>query len=88
MSINNFTRPKIAHFGAFDHDSYGDLIFPHIVEHFLPEFKFVHISPSGMSTPWNDAKNTYGSGNRGRIGKDDIRRKRYPITAACGQIRH
>ena len=58
MSINNFTRPKIAHFGAFDHDSYGDLIFPHIVEHFLPEFKFVHISPSGRPTPWNDAKNT------------------------------
>jgi polysaccharide pyruvyl transferase WcaK-like protein len=51
-------RLKIAHFGAFDHDSYGDLIFPFIVEHFLPEFDFIHISPSGKSTLWSDAKKT------------------------------
>ena len=37
---------------------------------------------------WDDTKDTNGSGNRGRIGKNDIGRKRYPITAACGQIRH
>ena len=37
---------------------------------------------------WNDAEDTNGSGNRGRIGKNNIGRKRYPITAACGQIRH
>ena len=53
-----FIRPKIAHFGAFDHDSYGDLIFPLLVEHFLPEFEFIHVSPSGNLTPWSDAKPT------------------------------
>ncbi len=37
---------------------------------------------------WNDAENTDRSGNRGRIGKNNIGRKRYPITAACGQICH
>lgn len=51
-------RLKIAHFGAFDHDSYGDLIFPLLVEHFLPEFDFIHVSPSGIPTPWPDAKKT------------------------------
>lgn len=58
MNNNKSIRKKIAHFGAFDHDSYGDLIFPHIVEYFLPEFEFVHISPSGRDTPWGDAKRT------------------------------
>lgn len=58
MTIHHKDRPKIAHFGAFDHDSYGDLIFPFIVEHYLPEFDFVHISPSGKTTPWIDAKKT------------------------------
>ncbi|CAM8401332.1 GT4_PimA-like domain containing protein [Candidatus Methylopumilus universalis] len=58
MIIKNKKRLKIAHFGAFDHDSYGDLIFPFIVEHFLPEFDFIHISPSGKSTLWSDAKKT------------------------------
>ncbi|MBU3585180.1 polysaccharide pyruvyl transferase family protein, partial [Polynucleobacter sp. AM-26B4] len=51
-------RLKIAHFGAFDHDSYGDLIFPFVVEHFLPEFQFVHVSPTGKRTQWPDAKPT------------------------------
>ena len=58
MTSKKLIRKKIAHFGAFDHDSYGDLIFPHIVEYLLPEFEFVHISPSGRDTPWSDAKKT------------------------------
>lgn len=47
---------KIAHFGAFNHDSYGDLIFPHIVEHFLDEFEIIHVSPSRSATKWVDQK--------------------------------
>lgn len=58
MTANKSIRKKIAHFGAFDHDSYGDLILPHIVEYFLPEFEIVHVSPSGRDTPWSDAKKT------------------------------
>jgi polysaccharide pyruvyl transferase WcaK-like protein len=49
-------RPKIAHFGAFDHDSYGDLIFPIIAEHFLPDFELIHVSPTGNPTAWPDAR--------------------------------
>jgi len=58
MTANKSFRKKIAHFGAFDHDSYGDLIFPHIVEYFFPEFEIIHVSPSGRDTPWSDAKKT------------------------------
>jgi glycosyltransferase involved in cell wall biosynthesis/polysaccharide pyruvyl transferase WcaK-like protein len=56
MKKKSNVRPKIAHFGAFDHDSYGDLIFPLLVEYFLPEFDFTHVSPTGNPTPWPDAK--------------------------------
>lgn len=49
---------KIAHFGAFDHNSFGDLLFPLIIEHYLPEFNVVHVSPSGKTTPWRDARPT------------------------------
>lgn len=58
MTSDVHRRLKIAHFGAFDHDSYGDLIFPFLVEHFLPDFEFVHVSPSGNPTKWQDAKKT------------------------------
>lgn len=58
MKKKSNVRPKIAHFGAFDHDSYGDLIFPLLAEHFLPEFDFTHVSPTGNPTPWPDAKQT------------------------------
>jgi hypothetical protein len=38
-------KKKIAHFGAFDHDSYGDLLFPLVAEAFLgSEFEVVHIA--------------------------------------------
>ncbi|MFV0672995.1 glycosyltransferase [Variovorax sp. tm] len=51
-------KKKIAHFGAFDHDSYGDLIFPLLTEEFLgSEFEVVHVSPAGAKTNWRDAKN-------------------------------
>lgn len=47
---------KIAHFGAFNHDSFGDLIFPHIVEFFLDEFEIYHVSPGKLPTKWIDQK--------------------------------
>lgn len=49
-------KKKIAHFGAYDHDSYGDLLFPHIVEHFLPDFDITHIAPTNLQTVWPDGK--------------------------------
>lgn len=46
---------KIAHFGAFDHDSYGDVLFPKILRFLLPEFEITHVAPTGIPTPWSDA---------------------------------
>ena len=52
--------PRIAHFGAFDHNSYGDLLFPLIAEQALPGLELVHVSPTGRPTPWGDACPTIG----------------------------
>ena len=46
---------KIAHFGAFDHDSYGDLLFPRMLELLLPDFTLIHVSPTGLPSRWADA---------------------------------
>lgn len=51
-------RPRIAYFGAFDHDSYGDLLFPHLAEWMFPEFDFVHVSPWGCRVSFPDARPT------------------------------
>jgi len=51
---------KIAHFGAYDHDSYGDLLFPHIAEHLWPEFDITHVAPTNIATDWSDAKPILG----------------------------
>lgn len=51
---------RIAHFGAFDHNSYGDLLFPLIAERELAGLELVHVSPTGQSTPWQDARPTIG----------------------------
>lgn len=48
---------KIAHFGTFDVDNYGDLLFPHIAEYRLPNFRWQHISPTNKKTVFVDAKN-------------------------------
>ncbi len=46
----------IAHLGAFNHDSYGDLLLPHIAEHFLgKDFSLIHIAPEDAAPPWKDA---------------------------------
>lgn len=46
---------KIAHFGTFDVDNYGDLLFPHIVEYRLPQYDWEHISPTNNMTVFNDS---------------------------------
>jgi hypothetical protein len=55
-------RMRIAHFGAFDHDSYGDLLFPHVAEWLFPDFDFVHVSPWGCPVSFPDAKPTISIG--------------------------
>ncbi|MGY4493063.1 glycosyltransferase [Pseudomonas sp. TE3610] len=48
-------KKLIAHFGAFDHDSYGDLLFPFVAQHFLgDEFELIHVAPTAKRTPWPD----------------------------------
>jgi hypothetical protein len=49
-------KKKIAHFGAFDHSSYGDLLFPSIAEHFLPEYELIHVAPTRIPSGWRDAR--------------------------------
>lgn len=49
---------KIAHFGTFDVDNYGDLLFPHIVEWRLPSSFFIHISPTNNRLKFSDASET------------------------------
>jgi O-antigen biosynthesis protein len=51
---------KIAHFGAFDHSSFGDLLFPKIAEHFLSDFQLVHVAPTNIPTGWSDAQEIIG----------------------------
>ena len=46
---------KIAHFGTFDVDNYGDLLFPHIVEWRMPSVEWIHISPSRNVPKFSDA---------------------------------
>lgn len=46
---------KIAHFGTFDVDNYGDLLFPHIARYRLPDHEWIHVSPTSFSTQFNDS---------------------------------
>ncbi len=48
---------RLAHFGAFDHDSFGDLLMPHVAEHMLADaFEIVHVAPTDDATAWTDAR--------------------------------
>lgn len=46
---------KIAHFGTFDVDNYGDLLFPHIAEFRLNEHQWEHVSPTDNLTVFKDS---------------------------------
>ena len=47
---------RIAHFGTFDVDNYGDLLFPHLAEFRLPHYNWEHISPTSNQTVFIDSK--------------------------------
>ena len=53
---------KLAHFGTFDVENYGDLLFPLILEHRLSSVcdEFVHVSPVGGPPPWDDCVESLG----------------------------
>jgi len=47
---------RIAHFGTFDVENYGDLLFPLVLERRLSDIceAFVHVSPVGSAPVWED----------------------------------
>ena len=47
---------RIAHFGTFDVENYGDLLFPLVLERRLSDVceGFVHVSPAGSAPLWQD----------------------------------
>ena len=53
---------KIAHFGTFDVENYGDLLFPLILERRLSDVceEIVHVSPVGGPPIWEDCAPTVG----------------------------
>lgn len=46
---------RVAHFGTFDVDNYGDLLFPHIIRWRLAGHEVVNVTPTGASTLFRDA---------------------------------
>jgi polysaccharide pyruvyl transferase WcaK-like protein len=63
---------KLAHFGTFDVENYGDLLFPLILERRLSGLcdRFVHVSPRGGPPPWGDCVETVGFDQFSRQGSD------------------
>jgi polysaccharide pyruvyl transferase WcaK-like protein len=53
---------KLAHFGTFDVENYGDLLFPLILERRLADLceEFVHVSPAGSPPIYDDCVRTVG----------------------------
>lgn len=53
---------RIAHFGTFDVENYGDLLFPLILERRLSDIceEIVHVSPAGGPPVWKDCVPTIG----------------------------
>lgn len=53
---------KVAHFGTFDVENYGDLLFPLILERRLSDIceEVVHVSPAGGPPVWRDCVPTIG----------------------------
>lgn len=52
----------LAHFGTFDVENYGDLLFPLLLERRLGDVveRFVHVSPAGGEPCWSDCRPTIG----------------------------
>jgi polysaccharide pyruvyl transferase WcaK-like protein len=53
---------RIAHFGTFDVENYGDLLFPLVLERRLSDVceAFVHVSPVGSAPVWEDCVSAIG----------------------------
>jgi polysaccharide pyruvyl transferase WcaK-like protein len=51
---------RIAHFGTFDVENYGDLLFPLLLEHEFPDAAVTHFSPVG-GRRWSDCAETYAA---------------------------
>ena len=49
---------RVAHFGASDHDSFGDMLFPKLVGRFMPNCDIIYVSPFALKTPFVDATET------------------------------
>lgn len=49
---------KIALYGTFDVDNYGDLLFPHIANERYPEHDWTFVSPTNTPTSFADSKRT------------------------------
>lgn len=47
---------RVAHFGTFDVDNYGDLLFPHVAEWRLAGWSLSHVSPTGAATSFSDSR--------------------------------
>ena len=47
---------KLAHFGTFDVENYGDLLFPLVLERRLADLcdEFIRVSPVGGPPLWQD----------------------------------
>lgn len=46
---------KIAHFGTFDVDNYGDLLFPYIAKYRYPDINWTFVSPTNSSSQFTDS---------------------------------
>jgi hypothetical protein len=53
---------RIAHFGTFDVENYGDLLFPLVLERRLADVcdDFVHVSPANGAPDWEGCAPTVG----------------------------
>lgn len=47
---------SVAHYGTFDVDNYGDLLFPHIIEWRLKGVHITHVSPTARRPLFEDAR--------------------------------
>jgi polysaccharide pyruvyl transferase WcaK-like protein len=61
---------RLAHFGTFDVQNYGDLLFPLILEHEFPGSEVLHVSPVG-GQPYADVPKSVSFADAQRSGRFD-----------------
>jgi len=72
---------KIAIYGTFDVDNYGDLLFPHIAKYRLEDFKIEVVSPTRRKTIFNDEMHKISF-------KESVKRKYDAVLIGGGNILH